>query len=545
MRERLQLLFILLISTINIVAQERNFGDTANPVPSAASFSSFASTPVSLVTGVPDVSIPFFTLPTVNKNISIPIGLRYHVYNAVIDMPSTEVGLGWTLFKGGVISRNIAGGEVDEKYDDATKPNYKMNKFFNVYTYSLPGISGKFKIDRDTINNTFSLNKLSGNNIKIEYTRTSNTATLIVASFKITDEKGFKYLFNDYSVALRDNHYNYRSAFYLTKILDENDIEVVNFTYQKKTKCSGSLLTYQNCLLSKISSNFGSIDIENVYDSYWENNGYSDPYGIQSISLFDHSNRLQSKYKLEYSTIDGDGITQFGNIRRGLYYIRKLDKDQKMIESRSFKYNQTVSPGPYQPICSSTIFYSPRNITYGMLTEMSLPEGGYISYNYEPNEIFTNYNITGNEYADADNYSYKYPAIQRFVGNNINFDTNQGRIYTFQVDTNRAVFLALDAEFYYRDQYHLTIHDDPETYDYKITYKLKKNGVLITGVQNCNYSFIRYDLSPGTYTVELTGFGYGSVGKTIIETDPPPYIFRKASVVSSGARIKEIKYYRS
>ena len=89
---------------------------------------------------------------------------------------------------------------------------------------------------RDTITNTFTLNNLTENHIKIDYVRTSNTATLILSSFKITDESGIQYVFEDYSVALRDYHNNYKSAFYLSKILDENNIEVVKFTYQKNTK---------------------------------------------------------------------------------------------------------------------------------------------------------------------------------------------------------------------------------------------------------------------------------------------------------------------
>ncbi len=538
-----QFIFILIFFSFLAKSQERNFGDSSNPVPSAASFSTFANTPVSLATGVPDISIPLFSLPTNNKNISIPIGLRYHVYNAELESPSTEVGLGWLLQKGGVISRDIGLGDVDEKYDDPTASDYKVNKFNNVYFYNLPGISGKFQFVRDTINNTFTLNNLTENHIKIDYVRTFNYATLIVASFKITDEQGIQYLFEDYSIALRKYQKNYRSAFYLSKILDENNIEVARFTYQKNTKYSAGLLLYQNCLLTKISNNFGALDFENVYESYWETFGNSDPYQIHSISLSDNSGRLVSKYRFNYSSIDGDGINQTGNSRRTLYQVHKLDKDQHNVGSYWFTYNQETYPSPVQPLCSSIVFMPIKNTLYGTLTEILFPEGGRTNYTFNSNTVYYNWpQATGHEYDDADNYEIKYPNIQRYISNTINFDTNQTKNYTFQVDTPRAVFLGFEIGDYYKDQYHLTIHDDPDTYVYKITYKLKKNGLEINGT-TCNGGMIRYDLLSGTYTIEVTGFGYGSFEKTVIQTDPPPYVFSNAKATGAAhARIREISY---
>lgn len=542
MRKKIQLLILLFGTILTIKAQERNFGDSANPVPSAASFTTFANMPVSLATGVPDISIPLFSLPTSKKNISIPIGLRYHINNAGIEVTATEVGLGWLLAKGGVISRGI-GGELDEKYDDVTKPGYKLNKFDDTYFYNLPGISGKFQFVRDTITNTFTLNNLTENHIKIDYVRTSNTATLILSSFKITDESGIQYVFEDYSVALRDYHNNYKSAFYLSKILDENNIEVVKFTYQKNTKYSGSLLMYQNCILTKISSNFGSVDFANTYDSSWETNGNSDPYQIDSVSLSDNSGRVISKYKFIYTSLEGNGIINSGNARRILHQIHRLDKDLRISGEHRFIYNQQLYPAPVQPLCSSVFFPSTQNPLYGALEEIGYPEGGRTKYTFEPNTVYANTTVNEHQYDDANNYELKYPSIQRYVDNPINFDTNTARNYTFQVDVPRAVFLSIEIADYYRDQYHLTIHDDPETYVYKITYKLKKDGVVLSNGTACNAFTTKYNLLPGTYTLELTGFGFGTLEKTIIQTDPPPYVFSnlKASGVEH-ARIREISY---
>ncbi|WP_294302297.1 hypothetical protein [uncultured Chryseobacterium sp.] len=87
---------------------------------------------------------------------------------------------------------------------------------------------------RDTINNTFSINNISGNNAKIEYTRDANTATLILNSFTITNDKGIKYIFQDYSISRYNTGavgFNYKSAFFLTRIVDENNFVAADFTY--------------------------------------------------------------------------------------------------------------------------------------------------------------------------------------------------------------------------------------------------------------------------------------------------------------------------
>lgn len=510
--KKLLLLFILIYG-LGKAQIERNFGNTPAPVPSASSFTSYSNTPVSLATGVPEISIPLLTLPTSNKNLSIPFGLSNHVYNVGLKKPAGEAGLGWSLSKVGIISR-VINSDVDEKYDNASKPDYKKNAFDDVYHYYLPGSSGKFKFVRDTINNTFTLNNISGNNIKIEFTRTANTATLILESFKITDDKGFKYIYDNYSIASRDGYKtNYRSAFYLSKILDENNVEIVSLVYQKDTRYSGTFVKYQTCNLTTVTSIFGKITFENIYEPYWEDHGNSDPNKIQSISLFDNSGRQVSKYKFEYLTINNN-VTEEKRILTNLY---QLDKDQHTIGSYSFQYES-----------SST---SPQMT--GALTEMKLPEGGRISYQYEGNEIYTAVN-----YSDADNYSIKYPEIQRFVSNPMFFDTNISRIYTFQIDAPRAVFVSKDSEVYYKDQYTLGIHDNPDTYNYQITYVVKKGSTVISS----NGSPDRYLVTPGTYTIEIkTGFGNGDLNIGMIQTDPPPY--RNAKKVDVAARIKTIQYY--
>ena len=216
--------------------QEINFGDFTKPVPSVSSLATYTSTPVSNATGIPDISFPLLGLPSHNNGMNLNVGLSYNPMNVSQYEPASQTGTGWSLFAGGVISRSII-NDIDELYDNPSNQEYFKNDFDDIYYYSIPGISGKFKFVRNLNTNTFELVNLTANKIKIDFTRTGNTSTLILNSFTITDEKGMKYLFNYYSRSNQERNQIllegkvYRSAFFLTKIMDANNVEIANFTY--------------------------------------------------------------------------------------------------------------------------------------------------------------------------------------------------------------------------------------------------------------------------------------------------------------------------
>ncbi|WP_343661361.1 RHS repeat domain-containing protein [Chryseobacterium sp.] len=506
---------------------QRNFGDTPEPVPSVSSFSSYVNTPVSLSTGVPNISIPLFGLPTINGALEMSTGLSYHVANASENKPGSEVGIGWSLGRGGSISR-VVNSEVDEFYDNASKPDYKKNQFDDVYYYNIPGNSGKFTFIRDLTNNTFTLNHISGNNIKIEYTRDSNTATLVLTSFKITDEKGFKYIFEDYSKSLNGTTFYFKSAFFLTKILDESNIEVANFSYQKDNinKPGTTTLLYQSCKLTEISTHFGKLSFENIYEASKEK-GYDDPYKINSVSLFDKSNRLISKYKFFYST----------STKRELQSLEKLNSNLESIEKRFFEYDNfsfTEYPdiGNNDYVCTG---YTATEHTYRALKKMLHPEGGYTLYNFQFNEVYKD-----NSSLQLNNSILTNPYLQKLSDEvKIYFDTNQSSVYNLHVDTEKAYYIG----FYYDE-----IYDDkyPVHMPHVLNFKLKKSGVEITPVSsNCS----KYILTPGDYTFEIKGqgtspgFGNGNIIYHTIITQSSPY--KNAMQVKTGVRIASIQHFDS
>ncbi len=98
-------LFIINIS----IAQNSSPHETTAILPSSPTTSALAeygNFPVNLSNGIPNVSIPLYTLK--GDGLELPLSLSYHSGGIQIDEISSWVGLGWSLNAGGVITRSIA-----------------------------------------------------------------------------------------------------------------------------------------------------------------------------------------------------------------------------------------------------------------------------------------------------------------------------------------------------------------------------------------------------------------------------------------------------
>jgi hypothetical protein len=81
--------------------------DVFPPSPNASSLGKYGDIPVGLFTGVPQVSIPMFSIKT--KRLGVSVGLSYHAGGIKLEDRSSSVGMGWSLMAGGTISRSMRG----------------------------------------------------------------------------------------------------------------------------------------------------------------------------------------------------------------------------------------------------------------------------------------------------------------------------------------------------------------------------------------------------------------------------------------------------
>lgn len=102
------ILILLIIGVINVNGQPNNVKAPTFPSPNAASLGKYGDIPVSYHTGVPNISIPIYTVT--QGSLSLPISLSYHSSGLKVDEVASNVGLGWSLNAGGMITRSVNGG---------------------------------------------------------------------------------------------------------------------------------------------------------------------------------------------------------------------------------------------------------------------------------------------------------------------------------------------------------------------------------------------------------------------------------------------------
>lgn len=529
-----------------------NFGDTPRPVPSVSSLATYTDAPVSLATGVPDINFPLLELSSKDKNIAANLSLQYHPLNMDATEAGSEVGIGWSMFAGGVISREVV-DELDERYDDQNFSGYKKNKFNDIYYYNLPGISGKFKIERDTNANTFQIVNLTPNNIKIEYTRSSNTATLIVESFTITDDNGYKYVFNEFSQSRSYNHpltsgTLFKSAFYLTQIKNAGNVELLNFSYQKdnKNKPGTNEVIYQSCKLKTITSpGTGSIAIEYNYDASLEGT-MNDPYSVTKLSLKNNNNGVILQYGFEYAI-------QVEN-KRTLLRINKMNianPSGAPLETTKLLYTDYYfSSGLGGDRACTANPENPNNIPIGTLYRVILPTGGMVEYNFEANEYYLNKNAPG--YVTPQSFSDpEVQFIQSFAAVDFDVPNGQTKTYTFQVpgepNQSKPIYVDFQASKYY------PTYGPADPYS-NVDYIIDNNPDNTTTCYSYNdealegnaWSFKILTLTPGTHSIKIYGTGgHGTAGFSHIANLPLPYKNAVSNDKKLGIRIQSIKYYNS
>ncbi|MFC7346936.1 hypothetical protein ACFQO9_09440 [Chryseobacterium zhengzhouense] len=529
----------------------------SKPEASVASLSTYVNTPVSYATGIPNISFPLATLPTHSKDVNINIALSYHPGTMFSDDRASEAGLGWTVLgSNAVISREIIAG-TDERFYTAGAGNYTKNPFDDIYYYNFGGESGKFRFIRDTVNNTFQVVKLTPSNVKIEYVREPNNATLLLQSFKMTDDKGNIYLFDVNGRAA--NKYGsvagvYKSAFYLTKAYNCKMQELYSVEYQIENKSAPQAypqdISLQTCKVKKITSrDYGTIDFEYVKETVMPE-AFNDPYRLNSMTVKNKAGDIINTYSFVYNTLYNSIIPG----KRTLSEIKKTNRTLSETETTAFEYNTTGSPKNYGPVpgkfkdyfvCDDEVmhFDDPKYFSFGTLKKVKLPTGGAVEYNFEPKEYamddLNNYiaqNIS-NTLLDHPQFQYLKPVA------NINFDTRLSSQFNFTTSPGAATYVRFRKLETYPHPFDPNI--DPGL-DYSIT---SASGVSYTGDLLCinDADLIttkKYYTDNSNYMLKIlspTG-GRGTIEIYEIATKAPPY---KNAITDRSLRIESIKYFEN
>lgn len=261
------LLLLFVISNTTFFAQ--NVLQVIPPSTEVASLGKYIDQPVSLSSGLVDISVPIYNFK--EGQLEIPISLSYYSGGIKVEETASKVGLGWNLNAGGVVSRTIKQLPDDSPtgyiHTNHTVSEFRVGiknaQFTNEYTSSLNtrdyepdtfsfsflNYSGRFHYNKSTQ----SFMQLPFSNIKITPVFNTNN---IITSWIFTDEKGIKYYFgntndtdNRTQVEKQFNSisYNYNSAVGITGQNSNSDYisswflvkiespkkDIVNFYYQE------------------------------------------------------------------------------------------------------------------------------------------------------------------------------------------------------------------------------------------------------------------------------------------------------------------------
>ena len=312
------------------LGQPDNLKQIIPPSPGAAAITKYGLYPVSMFTGIPNISIPIYTVKA--GNVTLPISLDYHASGIRVDDYAGWVGLGWIMNAGGAITRTVMGVPDDDitrgifakpPYREGNVPGTFAGDDFlahvagqdldaepDVFSFNFCGKAGKF---------VFKPNKtallVGYDNLKIEWQSNGN--------FKITDAEGNVYFFEDKVVSSTYTDagtakYWPVTGWYLTRVIPLNSTDTIHLTYDWVAS-NGALRSYEELYTLG-------------YKPFPDCVGSSDPsclYGIyRNISEKSTStNYLNTEYRYVKTITSKAGLVQF------VAHYSSLDYSGRLLDS--------------------------------------------------------------------------------------------------------------------------------------------------------------------------------------------------------------------
>jgi YD repeat-containing protein len=246
------LLLALCSKVISSTAQVTNLSYVPTVVPqspNSAAFSKYGDYPVNMFSGVPEISIPLYTVES--GGLKVPITLSYHASGIKVTDVASWVGLGWSLSAGGSVTRNILGGRPDENggylvnYKDPSTIHTTVNSDLDylyqaqvlriwdtrpdMFSYNIPGYGGKFFFNAK---DAYKITTIPFTPIAIR-----NSGSTTALNFTIQDEHGNAFLLGQ---NYRETTTTYSqssiqtigaTAWMLEQMIAQNRRDTIKFTY--------------------------------------------------------------------------------------------------------------------------------------------------------------------------------------------------------------------------------------------------------------------------------------------------------------------------
>lgn len=375
-------------------------GTVTAPSATASSFATYVSIPPATCSGIPNISYPLLSLPTKSKDVTFNFSLQYHPNNISNQHQASDVGLGWSLFGGGIITRYI-----DRSPDEFS--GYNENAPFqddDEYFYNFFGYSGRFKFKRQQ-NGTYKVIHHSQNALQIDFVSTAISGIPLginPTTITMKDGNGISYVFSTMSYTRYLNGFA-RGALHLTKIQDQNGTEIASLEYKKIPFSSSNGNTGDNIYTSTLEKatahGLGTVEF-GVGSNPGLDFTRSDRAQINSVKLKNYRGETIRQCALEYLFRAHQPRWPRFPSTESVRFLKKLDfsgSDNIAVEKYAFDYIHRSHDGTGGDYFDNYGFSkqdypntaeSGRN---GVLEKVTLPTGGQIIYDFMSNKIENHY----------------------------------------------------------------------------------------------------------------------------------------------------------
>jgi YD repeat-containing protein len=370
--------------------------------PNTAAQEKYGSYDVNLFTGVPNISIPLYTIES--GGLKVPVTLSYHASGIKVSEVASWVGLGWSLSAGGTISRHVM-GKADDAVGGYLQGWLRLASTFipsnesdldewerivkgehdgqpDIYSYDFPAHEGKFFFDG---NNNYKTALIPFSPISITNTNfnPSHFTDPYIPKFNIIDEHGNNLLFGYNTTETTATATQstvgvpYTSAWMLEKMISQNRRDTVSFNYTNQVVHSPDVSSQTYYINDNVNasagqyinsrgiglsnSNSSTIDEKLLSEIYFKNGKVvfeTDPsvrqdlissgiHALKSIKIFNYNYSIKD-YELQKSIVFYTSyFDPLHNKRLKLDSIQILDKAGIKQQKYRFDYNEAINLPTY------------------------------------------------------------------------------------------------------------------------------------------------------------------------------------------------------
>jgi YD repeat-containing protein len=484
----------LLVNIVGVYAQTVTTTNVLSP--NAASLGLYSEIPVSLYTGTPEISIPLYEVEV--KDFKLPISLNYHAAGIHVDQRPGWVGLGWSLFAGGMITRKANG--LPDEFDDTNYGPYSGKGFYN--RQSSNTTDSIYKLLDSSIWNTESYLKF--------LTGAGDSYELIITDDKYPDE--FYFSFAGYNGMFCLNH----KGEWIVRCNKPVKAEALGFydvyTFANKIM-PNHLSSISKCFKGfKITADDGT---QYIFGNQYEALEFSAPLftaanestGISWIANTWHLTQiiLPNGMKI-YFTYERDGyntqiyfntsyIEMRGDDDFYIWGTWKVDVDCSYVSNSFFRYSGTVIYPSYLKYITTDL----AQITFGRSLSKELDYNNII---YNSWESYLNNNSSG----------FRVSSYAFLFNNNKWSESELSRIKWYKLD-NIVVFNKNDKSI---------IKTVSFNYQNSSTQRLTLGGIKESGKNPYAFSYYKIDQLPPYMANMSDHWGYYN-GRVAQETDKNMY----------------------